>query len=101
MPAQSSIILSKIINKIIKSGATRLHLEVGSKPVMRVNRQLAFLEDEEIITPDFLQDIVNIILSKNQIATFNKEKSIVVTHTFEGRIRFKIHIFYQKENLSL
>jgi len=101
MSSQSSIILSKIINQIIKSGATRLHLEVGSKPVMRVDHQLSILESEQVITAEFLQDIVNILLSKDKIDTFNKTKSIIITHTFEGRIRFKIHIFYQKENLSL
>jgi len=101
MSAQSSILLNKIINHIIKAGATRLHLEVGSKPVMRVDRQLITLEEEPVLVPEFLQDIVNILLSKDEIVEFEKNKSIVLTHTFEGRIRFKIHIFYQKENLSL
>lgn len=101
MSSQTAIILNKIINYIIKAGATRLHLEVGSKPVMRVDRQLKTLTEETVITSELLQDIVSFLLPKEKVAEFEKNKSIILTHTFEGRIRFKIHIFYQKENLSL
>jgi len=101
MSTQSNIILNKIINTLVKAGASRLHLEIGAKPVVRVDRKLISLEDEAVVSSEFLQDVINIILSKDKQKELADKKSVVTTYSFEGNIRFKAHIFYQKNNLSL
>lgn len=100
MSTQSKLLLNKIISYVVKSGATRLHLEAGSRPVMRVDQKLIPLTNEQITTPEFLDDISKILLNEQQLEKLHQTKSIITTHSFEGRIRFKIHIFYQKNNLS-
>ncbi len=101
MSTQTSIFLNKIINYVIKSGASRLHLEVGAKPVMRVDQKLITLEQQDVINIDFLEDVVKLLLNQDQQAELAEKKSLLFSYTFEGRLRFKIHIFYQKGNLSL
>ncbi len=100
MSTQSKLLLSKIINYAVKSGATRIHFEAGSRPVMRIDQKLTPLQNADIITADFLQDMSKILLTEDQLKQLQLDKSFITTHTFEGRIRFKIHIFYQKNNLS-
>lgn len=101
MSTQSNIILNKLINTLVKAGASRLHLEVGAKPVVRADQKLINLEEEAIISDTFLQDVVDIILSKDKHQELADKKSIIATYTFEGKIRFKVHVFYQKNNLSI
>ncbi|NMC51618.1 Flp pilus assembly complex ATPase component TadA [Candidatus Kuenenbacteria bacterium] len=101
MSTQSSLILNKIINSVVKSGASCFHLEPGSKPIVRSDQRLVLLDSEDIVGNEFLEDVVKIILSKEEVAEFEQKKSIIITHTFEGDIRFKIHIFYQKNSLSM
>lgn len=101
MSSQSNILLNKIITTVVKSGAARLHLEVGSKPIVRIDQKLQDLPVPELITAEFLRDTVDIILSETEKKELIDHKSCVITHTFEGNIRFKIHIFYQKENLAM
>ncbi len=100
MATQTKLVLSRIISSAVKAGASRLHFEAGSRPLMRVNQQILPLEKEEVITPDFLQDMSKIIFNQQQLEQLAKQKTLVATHSFEGRIRFKIHAFYQKGNLA-
>ena len=101
MSSQSNIILNRLISQSVKSGAARLHLEVGSHPIVRLDQKLVSMENEAVIQKDFLTDAVNMILSKEEQQKFDAQKSIVTTYTFQGNLRFKVHIFYQKNNLAL
>lgn len=101
MPSQSNIILNKLINQTVKSGASRLHLEVGSKPIMRIDQKLISLDSEKVLSADFLVDVADTILSRQEQKELAEKKSIITTYTFQGNIRFKVHIFYQKNNLAL
>ncbi len=100
MSTQSKLLLNKIINYAVKSGATRLHLEAGSKPVMRVDQKLIPLENNDVVNTEFLEDISKILLNEEQLKQLKQDKSFITTYSFEGRVRFKIHIFYQKNNLA-
>jgi len=101
MSAQSSILLNKIISNVVKAGASRLHLEVGGKPIVRVDQKLLELTENEVIFSEFLNDVVAIILSQEERAELEEKKAIITTYTFEGGIRFKVHVFYQKNTLSM
>ncbi|HRY63161.1 MAG TPA: ATPase, T2SS/T4P/T4SS family [Patescibacteria group bacterium] len=101
MSTQSNIILNKIITNVVKIGASYLHLETGSKPIIRIDQKLSSIEDSPVVSQEFLEDITQIVLTKTEAEELSKSKSIVITHTFEGDIRFKIHIFYQRHTLSM
>ncbi|KKS41006.1 hypothetical protein A3H03_01700 [Candidatus Kuenenbacteria bacterium RIFCSPLOWO2_12_FULL_42_13] len=101
MSTQSNLLLNKIITNIVKVGASCLHLEVGSKPIIRIDQKLFNLDDQPVATKEFLEDIVQIILTKEEAESLAKNKSLVITHSFEGDIRFKVHIFYQRQTVSL
>ena len=101
MSTQTNLLLKKIINHAVKAGASRLHFEVGSQPVMRVDQKLISLEDEAVISDEFLAEISKIILPASEQEILASKKSIVTTYTFEGNIRFKVHIFQQKNHLAM
>lgn len=101
MPTGSNIILNKIISALVKTGASRLHLEIGTKPVIRLDQKLVDLDDEAVVNAEFLKDVVAIVLSPAKQQELSQKKSAVTTYTFEGKIRFKVHAFYQKNSLSL
>ncbi|OGG86682.1 hypothetical protein A3B87_02525 [Candidatus Kuenenbacteria bacterium RIFCSPHIGHO2_02_FULL_39_13] len=101
MSSQSNIILNKLISQTVKLGASRLHLETGSQPIVRLDQKLIPLESETVVQKDFLSDALNIILSKEEQRKFAAQKSIITIYTFQGGTRFKVHVFYQKNNLAL
>ena len=101
MSAQTNLLLKKIINQAVKAGASRLHLEVGSQPIMRIDQKLVTLEDEVVVNDEFITEISKIILSVAEQKALINKKSVIATYAFEGNIRFKLHIFYQKNHLAM
>ena len=98
--SQTNIIFNRIIDKSIKSGASYVHLEVGSKPVIRSGGRLERLEEEQIVNVDFLNDLAQTILSPEERNVLDKDKSLVVVKNFESNRRFRVDIFYQKKTLA-
>lgn len=101
MSTQINITLKKIINQAVKSGAARLHLEPGAKPVVRVDQKLVTLDENAVIDEEFILELAKLVLDEKKLAELEQGKSAVTTHTFEGDIRFKIHVFYQKKKLAM
>ncbi len=100
MASQTKIELSKIISRAIKSGATQIHLEYGNKPIVRVDQQLESLRDFEVMRKEFLNDLSNLLLIEEQQHQLEQQKSVVTTKSFEGDIRYKIQIYYEKDKLA-
>lgn len=98
---QTPLILNKIIDTAIKANASYIHLETGTKPSVRIAGKLAILEGDFVIDNDFLKEVSAIVLSEDKQLELAKSKSTVVIYVFEGQKRFRINIFYQKNNLAM
>lgn len=94
-------IVHRILATAVKRRASNLHLSVGKQPIIRIDDQLAPIEEEEIITADFLEKAVNGLLNKDQQAVLEKNKEITFIFTLDNQIRFKVNIFFQRKYLSV
>ncbi len=101
MSVGKELTIKSILTDAVKRGASDLHFSVGNNPILRIYDQLISLDDQEIITQEFMQEFVDFLLDdykKNKLLT-NRE--IVLAYNFDNNLRFKINIFYQKGFLSV
>lgn len=91
-----SILLNRLLSEAAKKNAASIHLTIGSTPFMRVDGQLLALSNENIITLDLLQKIIDSFLDPNEAEVLSKNKEIVVVKTFANSFHFRINIFFQK-----
>lgn len=96
-----SIFLNRILTETAKSGASSLHLTVGSSPVIRKGGQLSHIEEGNIITADLLNKMMSSFITEEEKSKLEKNKSIVLIKQFAGNFRFRVNIFYQKKSPSL
>ncbi len=96
MSSTETAILQKILTSLAGQQVSDLHLRVGSQPVIRRDGELEVLANEDIITADFLQVVLGILLTESQRATLESEKQITVGHTFMNRMRLRVTVFYQR-----
>ena len=101
MDTQSKLLMDKILSTVAEQKASDLHLSVGSPPVIRLDDKLITLENENIITKDFIQEFVDDLLDKDQKKTLAEKKEIVLAYQFQKRSRFRINIFFQKGVLAV
>ncbi|MEK9130428.1 MAG: ATPase, T2SS/T4P/T4SS family [Patescibacteria group bacterium] len=101
MQTTQTIIFNKLLTTVVERRASDLHLTVGTPPVLRIEGELVILEDQEILTPNFINDVVYSFLTSKQKEKLEKNKQIILAHSFDRKLRFKINIYYQKGFLGV
>jgi twitching motility protein PilT len=100
MDTSQGILIKDILTEAITRGASDLHFSVGNYPVLRVGRDLLYLENRDLINQDFMEKFVGSLLKPAQKAKLTKDKEIILSYNFDKQLRFKINIFYQRSFLS-
>jgi len=100
MASNVDLTISRILSTGAEYKASDLHMTVGNPPILRVDGKLLPLADEQIITPDFMSDFTDFVLSAEQKKILNENKEIVTAFTMPNKIRLKINIFFQKGVLA-
>lgn len=93
------IYLKQLLEATIKNEASDLHISEGHPPVMRINRALVRLKVDPL-TAEEAQGVSFALMNEEQIKTFEKEKEIDFSYSFDGRARFRVNIFYQLGTVS-
>ncbi|MBI4653036.1 Flp pilus assembly complex ATPase component TadA [Candidatus Kuenenbacteria bacterium] len=102
MPSTAqTIIFNKLLTTVVERRASDLHLTIGTPPALRIEGELVILEDQEILTPDFIKGVIDSFLTPEQKEKLKKNKQLVVAHSFDQKLRFKITVYYQKGFLGV
>ncbi|MFA6552850.1 MAG: PilT/PilU family type 4a pilus ATPase [Patescibacteria group bacterium] len=100
MDTQEKLAIDKILRLVAEQKASDLHLMIGSHPVIRLNNKLVMLEEEKIITREFMNGFIQSVLDSEQLAVLEKNKEVVLAYQFQKQTRFRINVFYQKGQLA-
>ncbi len=85
-----------LLEKVVKEGASDLHITVSRHPTIRIDGTLVPLLKEEIVTPEIARDFIFSLLTEEQKEKYLKEKEIDLSYNFRDRARFRINIYHQK-----
>lgn len=96
MSVTETAILQKILTNLAGQQISDLHLRAGSQPVARRDGELEVLQQEEIVTPEFLEAVLGFFLTPQQRATLDNDRQVTVGYTFMNRLRLRITVFYQR-----
>ncbi|MFA5051481.1 MAG: PilT/PilU family type 4a pilus ATPase [Patescibacteria group bacterium] len=100
MDTQEKLAIDKILRLVAEQKASDLHLMIGSHPVIRLNNKLITLEEEKIITREFMSGFLQTILDPDQLANLEKNKEVVLAYQFQKQTRFRINVFHQKGQVA-
>lgn len=94
------MILSSLIQKIIRQKASDLHLGVGYKPCLRVDGALKVCADFKVLSDKNLAEIKNILLTKEQSENLNRDKDIDLAYSYQDRVRFRVNGYFTMQGLN-
>jgi len=89
-----------LLNEVVQSGASDLHISVGRKPEFRIDGSLVTLENSNTITKEGGDELMGILLTKDQKETFLKERELDFSYSSDGIGRFRVNVFMQRGNFS-
>ena len=93
--------LKKLLEITIEKKASDLHISVDHPPVLRITRNLIWLEKEEIITAKDSEGLAFVLMDERQKEKFLREKEIDFAYNFDNVARFRVNIFFQRRVVSI
>ena len=91
--------LNQLLSYSIDSGASDLHLSVGSTPMVRINGTMKPL-NLDVLHQDDIEKMLPEVMDKDQMAIFREQKEIDFSAKLEGKGRFRVNFFNQINGLA-
>lgn len=92
--------IEDILRLTVESGASDLHLTVGTAPVLRINGRLVRLETRALFAED-TDNIATELANGDQLHKLKTEGSVDFAITHGGRNRFRISLYRQKRTTAI
>lgn len=93
--------INKFLKTSVEKKASDLHLVVGHKPILRINTAITHLEKFSILGNDELKKMIDNILTATQKRKFQEKKDLDFSYEIAGVGRFRINLFWEKNNIGL
>ncbi len=101
MPEINTRKLDELLNYTCKSKASDLHINVGSKPSMRLNSILQQIPNAEVVTPEIAWELVRSILNDDRRVFLEANGEVDFSFSIPGLGRFRVNAFRQRGTYSM
>lgn len=85
--------IRELLTKMIREGASDLHIVVGAPPMIRLHGGLEPLPGYDALMPDQTQEIIYTVMNDEQVAEFESEKECDMSFGIEGLSRFRLNVY--------
>ncbi len=93
--------LDDLLDFTCRSKASDLHINVGSKPSIRLNSILQQIQGAEIVTPDIAWELVRSVLDDERRAFLESHGEVDFSFSKPGLGRFRVNAFRQRGTYSM
>ncbi len=101
MGATDSITFNRILTTAAGWHASDVHFVVGNQPTVRIDGKLKLLEDEQILTPEFIEVVAKTVLTDVQRQQLTAQKEITTAFSLNPQARFKVTAVFQRGSLAI
>jgi len=93
--------INDLLKIAVASGASDLHLKVGSYPVMRINGTLVVASEEKRLERSDTEEMANVIFQPEHLERFRKVQEVDLAYSVPGLGRFRCNVFQQRGTVGL
>jgi len=91
----------RFLEIVIKEQASDLILSAGHPPMIRITGQLIPLTRENVISQEDAKGFGIASMSEDNYKKFEQEKEIDFSYDYDGKSRFRVNVFLQRNNISM
>ncbi len=95
------ITLEEIFNRAAISGASDIHLGDSLPVYFRIDGLLLPTENSPILKSEDILSLISPLINEQQKEKLLKEKNLEFSYQIKNKIRFRISVFWEKNNLAL
>lgn len=93
--------IKELLRRTVQTGASDLHLKVGSPPALRIDGDLRIQHDLLSLLPEEIEWMLRGITTPKQWQDFGDNMELDFSHTLTGAARFRINAGRQRGTLTL
>jgi len=93
--------INELLQVAVTSGASDLHLKVGSYPMMRVNGTLVVVSEAKRLGRSDTEGMAQAIFTPDHLAKFQETQEVDMAYSVQGLGRFRVNVFQQRGTVGL
>ena len=93
--------INELLQTAVASGASDLHLKVGSYPMMRVNGTLVVASEEKRLDRADTEAMAQALLSRGTRREVPQNQEVDLAYSIAGLGRFRVNVFQQRGTVGL
>jgi twitching motility protein PilT len=93
--------INDLLKIAVSSGASDLHLKVGSYPMMRLNGSLVVASEEKRLDRPDTESMAQAVFSPDHLEKFRKSQEVDLAYSVAGLGRFRVNVFRQRGTVGL
>lgn len=98
--AETQLKIETMLEEVIKSKASDLHLQVGVPPMLRVDGALKPIPDTKNLDAATVAKLVDGLFDEPQKVIFDKDKEVDFSFSFGDYGRFRVNAFHERGNVA-
>jgi twitching motility protein PilT len=93
--------IDELLHRMVKEGASDLHIRAPSPPVLRVDGRLIPQEDLPSVNPTDIQEVFEHVTTPEKRNRFAEEWELDFSYSIAGLARFRVNVMRQRGTLSI
>lgn len=98
--AKQELRIEILLEEVIRKHASDLHIQVGLPPMLRVDGSLTPIAGHEVLTEEYVEQLIFAILDDDQKQMLLKDKEFDFSFAFGDLGRFRVNAFHERGNLA-
>jgi len=99
-PRSGDLMLDEVLERMVASGASDLHLTTGAPPMLRVAGSLTPMEGFSPLDGEGLRRSLYAILTQRQRETFEANLELDFAYALRGKARFRVNLYQQRDSIG-
>lgn len=95
-----ALTIEQLLEQVVQTEASDLHLQVGLPPMLRVDGKLKPVTDGTVLTADVMEKLIMPTLDDEQKQILTRDKEIDYSFAYGTAGRFRVNAFHERGNLA-
>jgi twitching motility protein PilT len=92
--------IEHLLQEVVDKNASDLHLQVGLRPVLRIDGALTPAHDAPVLDEKMVENLINAIVDDEQKQILEKDKELDFSFAFGDLGRFRVNAYHERGNLA-
>jgi len=93
--------INDLLQVAVSTGASDLHLKVGSYPMMRLHGSLVVVSEEKRLDRADTEAMAHAVFGRDHLEKFRRSQEVDLAYSVPGLGRFRVNVFQQRGTVGL